>query len=112
MKLSDIKLWEKVKDTVIPLGQPRSAQAQTFTMHFRPVKRELDLHGLTVQEAHNSVFAFIEQARALKLKTVTVITGKSGVIRKEFPVWMANNEHVRMAHEMNGGGAFEIILKA
>jgi DNA-nicking Smr family endonuclease len=53
------------------------------------IDRRLDLHGLTKQEAHSALLHFLRQSVAREARTVLVITGKSGVLRREVPQWLA-----------------------
>jgi hypothetical protein len=56
-------------------------------------ERTLDLHGLTVQRAHQALLAFLRAAHADRLRCVEVITGRgsgdeTGVLRRELPLWL------------------------
>jgi DNA-nicking Smr family endonuclease len=53
------------------------------------IDRRLDLHGLTQQEAHSALLHFLRQSAAQEARTVLVITGKSGVLRREVPQWLS-----------------------
>lgn len=44
-------------------------------------------------------------------KGITVVTGKSGPICREFPLWMEGHPSVRDVEELNGGGAFRVRFK-
>jgi DNA-nicking Smr family endonuclease len=72
-----------------------------------PAPTTLDLHGFTVQEAYQVARRFLNDREG----TVTVITGRSGEICKEFPTWAALHPNVRTCSQMNGGGAFLIKLR-
>src|SRR5690242_14600870 len=58
----------------------------------------LDLHGMTLAAAERAVSRFLEEAVALKLRVVLIVTGKGlrqeggrlfgGRIRAEFPNWL------------------------
>jgi DNA-nicking Smr family endonuclease len=58
-----------------------------------PAPSVLDLHGMTLAEAHSSFLSFIDAVAASGLKTGLVITGRgdsargTGAIRREFPSW-------------------------
>jgi DNA-nicking Smr family endonuclease len=94
----------------------------------RAPEAKLDLHGMTLAAAERAVARFLEEAVALDLRVVLVVTGKglrsdgdrivSGRIRAEFPNWLerpANRVHVRgfkPAHPRHGGGgAFYVLLR-
>ena len=49
----------------------------------------LDLHGHTQDEAHGALLRFLRRASADEKRLVLVITGKSGVLRREVPRWLA-----------------------
>jgi DNA-nicking Smr family endonuclease len=49
----------------------------------------LDLHGHTQAEAHSALIAFLQRSAARDKRTVLIITGKSGVLRRQVPQWLA-----------------------
>jgi DNA-nicking Smr family endonuclease len=98
-------LWEKVCATVNRLGGPRSPRTRIDPV--LPGPTVLDLHGFTVDEAYREVRDFLDG----KTRMVTVITGRSGVIRREFPHWLAQFSNVSSYEETNDGGAFKVKLK-
>ena len=49
----------------------------------------LDLHGHTQAEAHSALIAFLDRSAARDKRTVLIITGKSGVLRRQVPLWLA-----------------------
>ena len=49
----------------------------------------LDLHGHTQAEAHAALIAFLRKSAARGKRTVLIITGKSGVLRRQVPHWLA-----------------------
>jgi DNA-nicking Smr family endonuclease len=53
------------------------------------IDRRIDLHGLTQAQAHSALLHFIRQSAAQEARTVLVITGKSGVLRRQVPHWLA-----------------------
>jgi hypothetical protein len=116
MTPEDRKLWKLVTDGISPLvftstvsppvARPRPLMPPRG--RFRPT---LDLHGLTLAQAHNETRQFIYEAKVFYgLKYVRVITGLSGSIRREFPLWVAMLPQVRTIEPLNGGGAFKIVL--
>ncbi len=70
--------------------------------------KTLDLHGLTVSRAYHETIDFIDRSSG----TVTIITGKSGQIRKEFEEWMRLNKKVASCTVRKGDGAFTIKISA
>ena len=53
------------------------------------IDARLDLHGHTQDEAHSALLQFLQRASAAEKKLVLVITGKSGVLRRQVPHWLA-----------------------
>jgi DNA-nicking Smr family endonuclease len=56
-------------------------------------ERVLDLHGMRVNDAHAMLRAFLHDAAADGVRTVTVVTGKGpmpegGILRRELPHWL------------------------
>lgn len=90
----DKELWGRITSNITPLGghtgdKYPSAPLHAFNWPKAPHVACLDLHGLTLVEAHAAAARFIKQARSVKIKKVTIVTGQSGPIRGEFPAWMA-----------------------
>jgi DNA-nicking Smr family endonuclease len=94
----------------------------------RSPEATLDLHGMTLATAERAVSRFLEEAVALDLRVVLIVTGKGlreesgrmmgGRIRNEFPVWLsqagnrARVRGLRPAHPRHGGsGAFYVLLR-
>jgi dsDNA-specific endonuclease/ATPase MutS2 len=115
MTQEDADLWKRVTEGSSPLLPKPSAPV--IRPDAPPVRRQrarfttLDLHGLTLQQAHSEVLTLIREAKHAGLKYVTVITGLSGQIRREFTYWVEHRPEVRKIDCLNGGGAFKIFLK-
>jgi DNA-nicking Smr family endonuclease len=94
----------------------------------RSPEATLDLHGMTLAAAERAVSRFLEEAVALDLRVVLIVTGKGlreeggrlmgGRIRSEFPVWLSHAGNrarvrgLRPAHPRHGGsGAFYVLLR-
>jgi len=84
-------------------------------------ERTLDLHGRRVQDAHVALRAFLLNAAADGVRSVTVVTGKGaapegGVLRRELPHWL-NAPDLRplvlgAAHPLPGNeGAVNLLLR-
>jgi DNA-nicking Smr family endonuclease len=90
----------------------------------------LDLHGHTLDQAHDRLIDGIAQARAMGARVVLLIVGKSrpvaaadrgarrGAIRANVLDWLASSSHaaaiasIRKAHIRHGGeGALYVVLK-
>jgi DNA-nicking Smr family endonuclease len=67
----------------------------------------LDLHGMTLAEAHATTNAFLAHCHE---RSVTIVTGISGAIHREFPHWLDKHPIGRI-EPMNGGGAFRVHLR-
>lgn len=57
-----------------------------------PIDGRLDLHGHTQSEAHATLLRFLRRASAGEKRLVLVITGKSGVLRQQVPMWLTTAE--------------------
>jgi DNA-nicking Smr family endonuclease len=94
----------------------------------RAPQATLDLHGMTLVAAERTVARFLEEAVALDLRLVLIVTGKGlrevsgriagGRIREEFPAWLNRVENrakvraLKPAHLRHGGsGAFYVLLR-
>jgi DNA-nicking Smr family endonuclease len=82
------------------------------------IDARFDLHGLTQSEAHMELLHFLRSATAREARLVLVITGKSGVLRRQVPLWLALPDfrvHVigfETAHIAHGGdGALYVRLR-
>ena len=89
------------------------------------VEARMDLHGLTQEEAHRALSAFVQGSRAAGRRCVLVITGKglrpdgpTGVLRAAVPHWLNQpdlREHIvafTHATPRDGGeGALYLLLK-
>ena len=86
-----------------------------------PIEHTLDLHGLTVDQARSTLFAFLRECEAEGVRYVVIIHGK-GYRSKNKPVikpmlnhWLRSVENVLAFHSaqpVNGGtGAVYAILK-
>lgn len=82
------------------------------------IDARFDLHGLTQSEAHAELLYFLRSATARDARLVLVITGKSGVLRRQVPQWLALPEFRALtigfetAHVRHGGdGALYVRLR-
>ncbi len=115
-------------------SQPLNMDAKT---HMRMTKGKilpearLDLHGMTLSEAHAELISFILTARASGLRLVLVITGKGkathdngaipqriGALRHQLPHWLRLPplapvvQQLTEAHLRHGGsGAYYVYLR-
>jgi len=95
------------------------------------VEGRLDLHGMTLAEAHPALNGFVRNAHAAQKRLLLVITGKgsarrnadimssgTGVLRRQVPVWLSMAPlpplilQVTQAHAKHGGdGAYYVYLR-
>ena len=80
--------------------------------HLRPYtpSTQLDLHGLTLQQAHEQLREFVREHQQAGTRQVTVITGKSGALLHELPRWCTSLEGVKSCQAATVG-SYSIILK-
>ncbi len=93
----------------------------------------IDLHGMTVAQAHGALIGFILSAQRQGMRLVLVITGKgrstgadhaapmpvrAGVLKHEVPIWLRGAPlagmvlELREAHRSHGGtGAYYVYLR-
>lgn len=114
--------------------QPLNMDAKTHTRMTRgrlsPESR-IDLHGMTVAEAHGALIAFVLKARADGMRLILVITGKGkiqhdhggaaqriGALRAQVPHWLRLAplgplvQQISQAHLRHGGaGAYYVYLR-
>jgi DNA-nicking Smr family endonuclease len=97
--------------------------AQRFKRGDMHVDGRIDLHGLTLDQAHGALIGFIRRTHAQGARCVVVVTGKGGEkgigkIRREAPEWLARPDlrplilavtEARPQH--GGGGALYVMLK-
>lgn len=77
-------------------------------------KGSLDLHGFTLNEALAKTRSFIYESFLAGRKKTIIITGKSGQIAREFPLWLEREDIAPLiksfAHLPKNLGAWEIKL--
>lgn len=113
-----------------PLNMDNKAYGKMTRGKLKPEAR-IDLHGMTMGEAHPELVAFILNSHAMGRRLVLVITGKGkvrddggpipvrqGVLRHQVPQWMALPPlaqailQVTPAHLTHGGqGAYYVYLR-
>ncbi|MFD1913634.1 Smr/MutS family protein [Halodurantibacterium flavum] len=113
-----------------PLNMDRKAFLRMSRGKLKPEAR-IDLHGMTVSEAHPELLRFILSARDKGYRLVLVITGKGrrgeddgpiprhpGVLKRQVPQWLsmpplgAVVQQVAEAHLKHGGsGAYYVYLR-
>jgi DNA-nicking Smr family endonuclease len=108
---TDAAVWNAYTKTVTPLGQAKPSQSPpaVLTISF-PFSNQIDLHGLTLAEAHSATMNYVERVHKT-YRSVTIITGLSGNIRREFKHWFDNDPYVIRIEELNNGGAYRLFFK-
>jgi dsDNA-specific endonuclease/ATPase MutS2 len=109
-KPRDAHLWDIVKKRCTPLGEPLPTDSMG-RLYLSLERDSLDLHHLTVQQAHDRSAEFIDCAHDAGKGSIEIITGRSGDIRREFETWAQLHPRVRSIEPLNGGGAFRIKLR-
>ncbi len=100
-----------------------AALKKRFAKGELPMDGQIDLHGLTLPQAHQRFMRFITARIKEGARFIVVITGKgsaegSGVIRQNFPLWCEDQQlkphilQVTRAQPKHGGtGASYILLR-
>lgn len=98
------------------------ANAERLKRGKHPVEARIDLHGMTQDEAHRALAAFIRGARAGGKRCVLVITGRGrlggGILKGAVPRWLEEPEFrphllaTATAQPRDGGaGALYVMLR-
>lgn len=114
-----------------PLSMDRRAFRKLSRGRMRP-ERRIDLHGMTLAQAHPALVGFILSSHAAGHRLVLVITGKGrgsrdtggpvperkGILREQVPRWLSTPPcknavlQVAQAHSSHGGqGAWYVYLR-
>ncbi|MCE1227186.1 MAG: Smr/MutS family protein [Geobacteraceae bacterium] len=117
----DVRFEDSLPDDELrPLNGNRLRQLKRGIIH---LDRQLDLHGLTREEAVESLGPFLQAARAAGEKGALVITGKGHhsaegpVLQQVVAAWLRDqgrdliSEYAPAPLEMGGSGAFVIFLR-
>ena len=86
------------------------------------IQRELDLHGLVVDEAHDALVDLLVEARSRGWRCVRIIHGKGltspdktpvlkGKVRRWLALWDDVLAYCEPAHHAGGGGAVVVLLR-
>jgi hypothetical protein len=114
MTEDDQKVWQQVIKSVYPMGTPAPGVPRGELVPFQP--SPIDLHGLTIQNAFNTLLELVERSAVKQHKHLIVITGLSGEIRREFPLWCQTDRFRKYVKRIEGlrpepkDGAFRIYL--
>jgi DNA-nicking Smr family endonuclease len=86
-----------------------------------PVEHELDLHGLTVEQARSALIEFLDECESAGIRHAIIVHGK-GFRSRDKPVikplvnrWLRDSENVLAFHSAQpkdgGGGAVYVLFK-
>jgi DNA-nicking Smr family endonuclease len=113
-----------------PVRMDKKAFARMTRGKSKP-EAKLDLHGMTLAEAHPALIRFVLRARGAGLRLILVVTGKGrdtdspgpipaprGILRHQVPLWLAQPPlggtvlQITEAHQRHGGtGAYYVYLR-
>jgi DNA-nicking Smr family endonuclease len=94
---ADARARPNTAATPLAIGGPPAGVDKATWRRFRTGKlaapRKLDLHGMTAQRAFLALTSFLRTAHAEQVRCVEIVTGRgtgegSGVLRREFPLWL------------------------
>lgn len=133
-RLARLDLAESVGEALarVPVQMDRKAHMRMMRGKLTPEAR-IDLHGMTLAQAHPALTGFVMNAHARGLRLVLVITGKgrsgpgedtgpmprrAGALKHEVPHWLRSGPlramvlEVRESHRSHGGtGAYYVYLR-
>jgi DNA-nicking Smr family endonuclease len=110
------------EETAAPVPPPSRGldrrSAQRLKRGQMPIEARLDLHGMTQEEAHRALGAFIARSHGAGLRAVLIITGKSGVLHGAAPRWLEEGDNrgrvlaaSRAQKQHGGAGALYVLLR-
>jgi len=70
----------------------------------------MDLHGLTLDEAYNRVKDAFADCYSKGIRKLKVITGRSGEICRQFPMWAELDAHVKYTKLNRDKGSYFVKL--
>lgn len=122
---SDIDAWNCFIQTIKPLKGKTERYVDSvpprLIVRKAPPKTllyELDLHGLTIEEAYQTVKRFFALHWQNESREITIITGKglkgTGKIKNEIMLWLETpvfKDKIRETQWLNDGGVIRITLK-
>lgn len=105
----------KLNDDYLSEWFPNSKITYKPKLPYKPyglkiITTTLDLHGETVNSAYIMCMDFIENSVKNNIKSVTIITGRSGQIKKEFKMWISMNKYVNMYKQLPNEGSYKLWL--
>jgi len=112
----DQDAWKQAVAGVQPLDVKQTISMKDRPIYSSPPKEVLgyDLHGMTVQQAFEHTVKLCARAFNYHINAITIVTGKSGQIRREFEGWLDNpalSQYVRYSRVQSNGGSYVVYLK-
>jgi DNA-nicking Smr family endonuclease len=116
MEDNDKEEWMRAINGVQPLDQKQTISMKNVPVFTGPTKEVLtyDLHGMTVQQAFDHTIKLCARGYECNMSQITIVTGKSGQIRREFEAWLENpsiSRYVRGFRPLPNGGSFYVYLR-
>ena len=110
---TDQKLWDDYTSGQMSLTVGvRSATPIRKPTH---VKKSLDLHGMTIEQAYRQTKEFIGSHHLLGTKQVVIICGKGGRIAHELPLWCRRFDQISKISPITDSrgehGSYRVVLK-
>ena len=119
----DVRFEDEIPDEDDPLRPLSASRLKQLRQGTIAIRMELDLHGLTREEALESLGRFITGAWRREMKAVLVITGKGNnspgepVLQGAVAGWLRDRgrkyvvEFAPAPRQMGGSGAFVVFLR-
>ena len=116
----DNALWDEIKQEIQPLKKNKIRWERKFyplsVAQENTPSYQLDLHGLTLQQAFEQTMRFIDIHFQHQTNHIQIICGKgtenSGVIKKELEFWLDQKKgQISSFTWQNDGGAVCIYLR-
>jgi DNA-nicking Smr family endonuclease len=93
----DKKDWENWSNNIVKQHHKKTILKQnhhTEKNNTQKFNKKLDLHGMTINTAFLKVQEFIDHSYIIGNRELTIVTGKSGQISKEFASWISGIKKV------------------
>ncbi len=120
--------YEKGPPLLDPEPAPRKSKSPKPPKEPEPTAR-IDLHGMTMDQAHQNLINFIANSQSQVHRCVLVITGKgssatkhwwekSGILKEQVPRWLEEpairpriNSYTQAMPKHGGGGALYVFIR-
>jgi len=107
--------WNEFCKGVTPLQNKKHIVNLKSSLRFRKsnnsIFHTLDLHEKTLQNAQKEVINYLDNIKQKGIREVTIITGKSGSMLREFPIWIENNPDIACCKLKKNGGSYTVKFK-